>query len=148
MKWTIRRALPGDGLRLRALRLKALSDVPEAFLETYDQAAGLNAAEWESRIEHYRRPGHQLLVVGEADATWSGMAGAFVDCERDRTDLTIPVRPSKVDLEHARLVPGTHASGRDPGRLVCFGLRPLDFGMRIDPHRIPGSGHAALKHSV
>lgn len=83
--------MPGDGPRLRRLRLRALSDAPESFLETYDQAAGLAAAEWESRIERYRQAGRQLLVVGEADGIWSGMAGAFVDCERDRADLTIPV---------------------------------------------------------
>lgn len=91
--WTIRRAMPGDGPRLRALRLQALRDTPEAFLETYERAAGLPATEWESRIERYRRPGHQLLVAGETDGIWVGMAGAFVDCERDSMDLTLPVQP-------------------------------------------------------
>ncbi|MFJ9371123.1 hypothetical protein ACIRRA_42885 [Nocardia sp. NPDC101769] len=45
MTWTIRRVMPGDGPRLRALRLRALSDVPEVFLETYDEAANLTAVE-------------------------------------------------------------------------------------------------------
>ncbi|RJO72557.1 hypothetical protein D5S18_22585 [Nocardia panacis] len=93
MMRSIRRAMPGDGKRLRALRLKALRDAPEAFLETYDDAAGLSAAEWEARIERYRQPGRQLLVVGEADGVWSGTAGAFLDSERDTADLTLPARP-------------------------------------------------------
>ncbi|WP_253949646.1 GNAT family N-acetyltransferase [Nocardia terpenica] len=91
--WTIRRAESGDGLRLRSLRLQALTDAPEAFLETYDQAVALEPGEWESRIERSRQPGHQLLVVGEAGGIWLGMAGAFVDCDRDSADLTIPVGP-------------------------------------------------------
>ncbi|WP_246024008.1 GNAT family N-acetyltransferase [Nocardia yunnanensis] len=91
--WSIRRATPGDGQHLRALRLQALSDAPEAFLETYDYAAGLSAAEWEARIERYRQPGKQLLVVGEANGVWCGMAGAFLDCERDSSDIALPVRP-------------------------------------------------------
>lgn len=91
MAWTIRRPVPGDGPRLRKIRLQALRDAPEAFRETYTHAAGLTPAEWESRVESYQQPGQQLLVVGEADGVWSGMAGAFVDHERDFTGITAPI---------------------------------------------------------
>jgi len=93
MTWTIRRPAPGDGPRLRELRLHALRDTPQAFLETHSQAAGLNDAEWESRIERYNRPGRQVLVIAETRRTWIGMLGAFIDHEHDSPDLDLPRPP-------------------------------------------------------
>ncbi|MEV0032717.1 GNAT family N-acetyltransferase [Nocardia sp. NPDC050793] len=93
--WTIRRPLEGDGLRLRALRLRALRDAREFFLETLEAAEALDAAAWEARVARYNQPGRQVLMVAErnTDHSWVAMAGALVDHESESDDFNLPDPP-------------------------------------------------------
>ncbi|WP_170214353.1 GNAT family N-acetyltransferase [Nocardia cyriacigeorgica] len=93
----IRRPMIGEGAKLRALRLQALRDAGEAFLETYEQAAALDDSAWEARIRRGSRPGRQILVVADDGGQWVAMAGAFIDLEHDDPATALPdppVRPA------------------------------------------------------
>lgn len=46
---SVRRIRPGDGERLRQVRLAALSDSPFAFSSTYGQESSISEAEWADR---------------------------------------------------------------------------------------------------
>lgn len=46
----IMRLGPGDGARLRAIRLAALQDAPDAFATTFDEAQALTPADWERQL--------------------------------------------------------------------------------------------------
>jgi ribosomal protein S18 acetylase RimI-like enzyme len=47
----IERLRPGDGNRLRAIRLRALRDAPEAFATTFEEANGWPFETWERQLE-------------------------------------------------------------------------------------------------
>lgn len=93
--WTLRYAHTGDGHRFRALRILALRNARSAFLETVEQASTLNAQEWEARVKRCTHPGRQALIAAEdhTDGSWRGMAGAFIDNERDSTEFCLPNPP-------------------------------------------------------
>jgi len=62
---------PGEGPRLRAIRLRALADVPEAFATTFAESEGRPAEAWEAQI-------HELptFVWREGDADLGLVRGA------------------------------------------------------------------------
>ena len=93
MTWDIRRVQAGDGEQLRAVRLAALRECPSAFGETAEQAAALHPADWEARIGRSCAPGRQILAVAadRDQGEFVGMLGGFIDSERDRPELLIPV---------------------------------------------------------
>ncbi|WP_067469788.1 GNAT family N-acetyltransferase [Nocardia amamiensis] len=93
MSWDIRRVRAGDGEQLRAVRLAALCEWPSAFGETADQAAALHPADWEARIARSCAPGRQILAVAtdRDQGEFVGMLGGFIDSERDRPELLVPV---------------------------------------------------------
>jgi RimJ/RimL family protein N-acetyltransferase len=66
---TVRRALPEDWRELRALRLRALADSPDAFLTTLDEARARTDSEWREWVES---------TVVFVDDEFTGMAGGFV----------------------------------------------------------------------
>jgi ribosomal protein S18 acetylase RimI-like enzyme len=73
--WHLRRAVLGDEPILRALRLQALSEAPDAFGSTYDRDLSRTTAEW----QRWLSPGATFildapggangLVAGQLDAT-------------------------------------------------------------------------------
>ncbi|WP_370012678.1 GNAT family N-acetyltransferase [Nocardia cyriacigeorgica] len=93
MTWEIRRVRAGDGEQLRAVRLAALRECPRFFGEDADQAAALHRADWEARIARSCAPGRQVLAVAtDRDrGEFVGMLGGFIDAERDRPELLVPV---------------------------------------------------------
>lgn len=93
MSWDIRRVRPGDGERLRSVRLAALRECPSAFGETVEQAVALELRDWEARIARSSAPGHQILAVAvdRDNDEFVGMLGCFIDSERDRPELVVPV---------------------------------------------------------
>lgn len=121
--WTLRRARAGDGPRLRALRIQALRTDGAAFLETLREAAALDAAAWEARIARYSRRGHQVLVVAEdlGNSSWVGMAGAFLDSERDSDEFDLPDPPVAAGDRWA-MVWGTYVDPSHRGQGVADGL--------------------------
>lgn len=52
MGFAIRRLTRADGAGLKALRLKALADTPEAFAEALGDAEKLSAGDWQTRAEN------------------------------------------------------------------------------------------------
>jgi len=66
---TVRRALPEDWRELRALRMRALADAPDAFLTTLDEARARADSEWRAWAES---------TVIFVDDEFTGMAGGFV----------------------------------------------------------------------
>jgi len=59
----VRRAVPGDEPILRALRLQALSDTPEAFGSTYERELARTDADW----RRCRSPGATFILTDEDD---------------------------------------------------------------------------------
>ena len=79
---TIERLTPGDGARLRAIRLRALEDAPEAFASTFDEAASRSPEDWERQL-------HQLpTFVARAEGSDVGLVrAALTDEVRDAAYL-------------------------------------------------------------
>lgn len=74
----IRRIRPGEGGRLRAIRLTALSDAPEAFGETLEEARALSDAEYEARARAGAEGRTGVFLVAETDLReWVGMVGGL-----------------------------------------------------------------------
>lgn len=111
----MRRMRPGDGPALRALRLRALGETPEAFRETYEAALAGDDASWEARVARSCAPGHQVAVVAEEDSgTWVGMMGAFVGEEHDRSGAVLPSPPVPVTARWA-MVWGVYVAPENRG---------------------------------
>jgi GNAT superfamily N-acetyltransferase len=49
----IERLISGDERRLRAIRLRALADTPDAFATTYEEASSLTVEEWQRQLEQF-----------------------------------------------------------------------------------------------
>ena len=67
----VRRIRPGEGTRLRELRLRSLRDAPEAFGSSAEREEPYPPELWEER--------GRTVVVAEDGGEWLGMAGMFVD---------------------------------------------------------------------
>ena len=78
----IERLRQGDGARLRAIRLRALADAPEAFGSTLAESEGRSVAEWEAQIEVL-----PTFVWREGDADLGMVRGAPHDSDADAGDL-------------------------------------------------------------
>jgi GNAT superfamily N-acetyltransferase len=86
--FSLRRIRPGDGSRLRQVRLRALLADSEAFGSTYTSEVSRSSDEWEIRATRAAVGETQLLVVAESSETngeFVGMAGAY----QPDDDLTI-----------------------------------------------------------
>src|SRR5215210_6229100 len=66
-----RRIEVGEGRRLRALRLTALRESPDAFRSNAEDEEAFPAEEWERRADG--------VLVAEDGGEWVGMAGMYVD---------------------------------------------------------------------
>jgi len=67
----IERLGPGEGPRLRAIRLRALADAPDAFATTLAESAGRPAEAWEAQIREL-----PTFVWREGDADLGVVRGA------------------------------------------------------------------------
>ncbi len=136
--WTLRSARAGDGPLLRDLRLRALRDAGHAFLETVDQAGRLDAAGWEARIARYTRPGRQVLVVAEDPhaGSWCGMAGAFVDSERDNPEFDLPVHQG----DRWAMMWGTYVAPASRGKGMADRLCESLFTWAVEQARVDWLG--------
>jgi GNAT superfamily N-acetyltransferase len=91
----VRRAVLGDEMILRELRLQALRDAPEAFGSTYERECGRTTAEWQQWLS----PG-ATIVLYELTAARGMVAGL-----RDETD------PAVVHLMAMWVHPAIRGSG-------------------------------------
>ena len=92
---TVRRAVVGDEPILRALRLEALAEAPEAFGSTYDRELARTTADW----RRWLSPG-VTLILEDAGAARGLVAGLHDD--RD---------PGIVHLMAMWVHPGLRGSG-------------------------------------
>ena len=69
----------------RSLRLRALSDAPEAFGERYDDAVRLDSAYWTKLIQSLTPPSRQRMFLAYVNETCCGSVFAILD--RDHTDM-------------------------------------------------------------
>ena len=75
----VRRAAPGDEPILRAVRLQALSDTPEAFGSTYDRELARTTADW----QRWMSPG-ATFILDDAGGPKGIVAGM-----RDESDAAV-----------------------------------------------------------
>jgi GNAT superfamily N-acetyltransferase len=85
---SVRTVQPGDEARLRALRLRALTDSPEAFAAAAEQEAELPDSHW-TELAHQSEAGEHLAIYVAVDGEdWLGMcAGRWYDRERGMAQL-------------------------------------------------------------
>ena len=82
----MRRIRPGEGTRVKAIRLSALADIPEAFGETLEEARTKTAEEYEVRACACARGQDAVFLVAEnGQDDWLGMVGGHN--EGDRAEL-------------------------------------------------------------
>ena len=74
MSWKIRRIGPDEGLRLRALRLHALADAPEAFGSTLAREEAFPEEVWHERAMGGAAGGDRVTFIAEQDGRWIGLA--------------------------------------------------------------------------
>ena len=91
----VRRAAPGDEPILRAIRLQALSDTPEAFGSTYDRELARTIADW----QRWMSPG-ATFILDDAGGPKGIVAGM-----RDESD------PAVVHLMSMWVDPALRGSG-------------------------------------
>lgn len=82
---SVRRIHRGDGLKLKAIRLRALLTEPEAFGSSYQSEATRADEEWEMRAVRGAESDTQFLAVAESDGEFVGMVGAYEPDDRSGT---------------------------------------------------------------
>lgn len=80
----IRRIRPDEGLRLRALRLRALADSPSAFGSTLAREEAFAEAVWRQRATGGALGENRVTCVAEEGGRWIGMATGIL---RDADDF-------------------------------------------------------------
>lgn len=79
----VRAVRAGDAEEFRALRLRALSESPEAFGSTLDAEAALPASHWSELAHQSELADHAVICVAIDGERWLGMAaGRWHDRER------------------------------------------------------------------
>lgn len=106
MGYVVRTAGEDDWERVRDLRLEMLRDSPAAYVETYDDLAGLDEAEWRWRAAGHGQPPErsQRWVAVADDGDWVATASAFVDDEGTAHLVAVYVRPEHRGSGVAELV--------------------------------------------
>jgi GNAT superfamily N-acetyltransferase len=74
----IRRIKPDEGARLRAIRLAALADTPNAFGSTFAEEQALPFERWTRFAEETASLDTATIFVAEEQDQWYGMARGFV----------------------------------------------------------------------
>jgi GNAT superfamily N-acetyltransferase len=84
----IRLIRPDEGLRLRALRLRALADAPWAFGSTLAREEAFTEAVWQERAVRGATGEHGVTYVAEDGDRWVGIVTGLVD-DADRPRLEV-----------------------------------------------------------
>ncbi|MET0989720.1 MAG: GNAT family N-acetyltransferase, partial [Glaciihabitans sp.] len=77
--FSVRPTAESDWERVRDLRLEMLQDTPTAYAESHEDALGHDEAQWRMRAARGHEPRSAMLVAIDADGTWVGTMGAYVD---------------------------------------------------------------------
>ena len=86
MSAIVRRVRPDEGLRLRALRLRALADAPSAFGSTLAREEAFAESVWQERAARGAAGEDRVTYVAEDGDRWVGMATGRVP-DGPRLDL-------------------------------------------------------------
>ncbi len=79
MSLEIRRIRPDEGLRLRALRLRALADAPMAFGSTLAREEAFPDRIWHERAAGGAGGDERVTFIAERDGQWIGLATGLAD---------------------------------------------------------------------
>lgn len=79
MSAEVRRIRPDEGLRLGALRLRALADAPLAFGSTLAKEEAFPEDVWHERAFHGAAGDDRVTYIAEHEDRWIGMATGLVD---------------------------------------------------------------------
>jgi len=79
MSFIVRRIRPDEGLRLRALRLRALADAPSAFGSTLSREEAFAEGVWQERAARGATGETRVTYVAEDGDGWIGIATGIVD---------------------------------------------------------------------
>lgn len=74
MKLRVRQIRPEEGLRLRALRLRALADAPMAFGSTLAREEAFPEDVWHERAAGGASGADRVTFIAERDGQWVGLA--------------------------------------------------------------------------
>ena len=77
-EFSIRRTTADDWREIRDLRLEMIRDTPSAYLETLDDALGLDEAAWRARGERSNAEHAIAVVAVSASGRWVGTMGGYV----------------------------------------------------------------------
>jgi GNAT superfamily N-acetyltransferase len=127
---SVRAVRGGDETCLRALRLRALTDSPEAFAAAAEQEAALPASHWAELARQSEAGEHLAIYVAIEGDRWLGMgAGRWHDRERGIAQLWgmwVDPRARRLGLGE-RLVDGVR------GWAAARGARFLRLGVATRP---------------
>ncbi len=73
----IRRVEPGDGLRLKSVRLAALADSPDAFSSTHAAESGRSDEEWAKRAQGVSSGVSRITLFAEGTHGVVGLIGGY-----------------------------------------------------------------------
>src|SRR5438477_1933170 len=79
MSVNVRPIRPDEGLRLRALRLRALADAPTAFGSTLAREEAFPEQVWHERAAGGAAGADRVTFVAERDGGWIGLATGIAD---------------------------------------------------------------------
>jgi GNAT superfamily N-acetyltransferase len=74
----VKRIQPDQGELLRELRLRALQDAPDAFLENYDNASQKSIEHWQASAQKHAISSQAVNFFGFLNGELAGMAGAYI----------------------------------------------------------------------
>lgn len=84
----VERIKPHQGELLRKLRLRALQDAPDAFLENYNDASKQPLKHWQANAKKHATSPHAVNFFGFFNGELLGMVGAYIaDSEPDIVNL-------------------------------------------------------------
>jgi RimJ/RimL family protein N-acetyltransferase len=76
----VRRIRPDEGAALKALRLLALADAPDAFAQTLDEVQRSTDSDWAAKAHRWATSLTDASFFAVRDADIVGMGGVFIDC--------------------------------------------------------------------
>jgi GNAT superfamily N-acetyltransferase len=132
----IRRIRADEGLRLRALRLRALADAPQAFGSTLAREQAFAESIWHERAAGAAAGSARATFVAEAQGQWVGMATG--------------VARHPDDLDHSPILVGMFVDASQRGRGVGAALveRVTDWVRTLSAQRLYLWATSTNRHAI
>lgn len=73
MELRLRQIRPGEGERLRDIRLRALREAPGAFASTFESESRRTDPEWEEAVRRWSSGDSSVTFVAEVEGRWVGI---------------------------------------------------------------------------